>query len=69
MQKGDFFISRDKEKIYQIVGRWGKDVVLVPLDDADEQVLMYTASELEELISIGQFGKLHPTGIKVKSKD
>lgn len=69
MRKGDFFISRAKEQIYQIAGRWGKDVVLVPVDDSDEQVLIYTASELEELIGIGQFAKLHPTGIKVKSED
>lgn len=69
MQRGDIFKVKDKEKFYQIVGRWGKDIVLAPMDEHDEQVLIYTASELEELIGLGQFGKLHPTDTKVKNKD
>ena len=67
MQKGDYFISKRSEKIYQLVGRWDKSLVLASAGD-DEEVLIYTASELEELIATGEFGKLHKTGIKVKDK-
>ncbi len=69
MKKGDFIISRSRENIYQIAGRWGKDFVLVPIDEADEHVLIYSALELEDLIERGSFGKLHPTGIKVKTEE
>lgn len=68
MQKGDYFIAKRSEKIYQLVGRWDKSLVLASTGDDDESVLIYTASELEELIATGEFGKLHKTGIKVKDK-
>lgn len=68
MQKGDIFKTKASEKFYQIVGRWGNSLVLAPFDEDDEQVLIYSASELEELIALGHFGKLHPTGIKAKNK-
>lgn len=67
MQKGDYFIAKRSEKIYQLVGRWDKSLVLASAGD-DESVLIYTASELEELIATGEFGKLHKTGFKVKDK-
>jgi hypothetical protein len=51
--------------VYQIVGRWDRSVVLAPVSDDDERVLIYTASEVEELIAEGQFGRLHKTGFKV----
>lgn len=69
MKKGDIFKIKGSEKFYQIVGRWEKDIVLAPMDEADEQVLIYSASEFKELIGLGHFGKLHPTGIKVKTKE
>jgi hypothetical protein len=66
MKKGDFLITKTSEKIYQIVGRWDKDLVLAPVSSDDEQVLIYTASELETLISTGKLSKLYKTGIKVE---
>ncbi len=67
MQKGDFLISKSKIK-YQIVGRWGKDIVLGAADDDKDEVLIYAPSELEELISEGYFRKLHNTGIMINKE-
>lgn len=69
MKKGEIFKTEGKDKFYQIAGRFGKDIVLAPMDEKDEQVLIYSASELEELIGIGEFGKLHPSNIKLKNKE
>lgn len=66
MQKGDFLITKDSKKIYQIAGYWDRNVVLAPVGDDSDQVLIYTASELESLISEGRFNKLYKTGIKVE---
>ncbi|HWQ89507.1 MAG TPA: hypothetical protein VN374_05995 [Desulfitobacteriaceae bacterium] len=65
MQKGDLFITKDSEKIYQMVGRWGRDIVLAIMSDDSEEVLVYGAAELENLITEGRFSKLHKTRIKV----
>lgn len=65
MQKGDFLLTKDVKKVYQIVGRWDKDIVLAPVSEDTDQVLIYGAAELEGLISEGHFRKLHKTGIKV----
>jgi hypothetical protein len=65
MKKGDFLIAKGSAKVYQIVGRWDRSVVLAPAGEDDEQVLIYTASELEELIAERQFSKLYKTGFKV----
>ena len=67
MGKGDLLISKDKKRIYECVGRWDKDIVLVPRHDGcDDQVLIYTPTEIDELISTGEFRKLHKTEIKTK---
>lgn len=65
MKKGELFITKGSNKVYQIVGRWDQEVVLAPLCETEEQVLIYTTTELEELIRLGHFRKLHQTGIKV----
>lgn len=64
MKKGDFLISKGKV-IYQIVGRWRKDIVLAATDDESDEVLVYSSSELEELIAEGYFRNHYNTGIKV----
>ncbi len=59
MKKGAYILSKDGKSAYQIAGFWGKDVVLAPVNDDDDQVLIYTASELDTLISEGKFSRLH----------
>ncbi len=69
MQKGDFIIENSSKAIYQIVGRWERDIVLAPTSEDADQVLIYTASELEGLVSQGYFNKLYKTGIKVDNTE
>jgi hypothetical protein len=68
MQKGDYLLSRDGKKVYQIVGRFDGDVVLESMSEESEEVLIYGPAELEGLISIGHFRKLYKTGIKVNEE-
>lgn len=68
MKKGEVLIYKSG-RVYQIAGRWDRDVVLSPVEEDDEQVLVYTASELETLISEGKFRKLHKTELKVKNSE
>jgi len=68
MKKGDYLIKRGSEKIYIIVGRWDKDIVLADTAEDSEEILIYGAAELEGLISIGSFGKLYKTGIEIKKE-
>lgn len=68
MNRGDFLIAKGNDKVYQLVGRWDRDMVLAPTSEADEQVLIYTASELETLIETGHFRKLYQTGFEAKAE-
>ena len=59
MKKGTLLRSKDGNKIYQVIGRWDKDIVLMPTSETDDQVLIYGTSELEGLIAEGHFRILH----------
>lgn len=65
MQKGDYLLTKDGKRAYQIVGRFDRDIVLAIASEDSDEVLIYGAAELEGLISDGHFRKLHNTGIKV----
>lgn len=65
MRKGDFLIKRGSNKIYIIAGRWDKEIVLADTDEDSEEILIYGAAELENLIDKGHFGKLYRTGINL----
>ena len=62
MKKGDFLITKNSDMVYQIAGRWGMEMVLASIKEDDEQVLIYTESELRTLISEGHFRKLYEVG-------
>jgi len=68
VKKGDYLIKRSSNKIYVIVGRWDKEIVIADTDPNSEEVLIYGPEELESLISEGKFGKLHKTGIKIEKE-
>ncbi len=69
MKKGAYILSKDGKHAYYIAGFWGKDIVLAPVNDDDDQVLIYTATEIETLISEGKFSKLHKIDMeKVKGR-
>lgn len=65
MKKGDLFTTKDGKTIFEIVGRWCGEIVLANTNEASEDVLIYGASEIEELLDEGYFRKLHKTGMKI----
>jgi len=65
MKKGDLYITKDSKNIFEVVGRWCGDFVLANTNETSDDVLIYGASEIEELLGEGYFRKLHKTGIKV----
>ncbi len=54
MKKNDWFESRSG-KSYKIAGKWCGDIVLSPVDDNDDECLIYTSGEMEEFIGSGYF--------------
>ena len=59
MKKGTLLITKGSNKIYQIVGRWGEDIVLMPTSETDDQVLIYGSGELDGLIEKEHFRILY----------
>jgi len=61
MKKGDLFIAQYNKAIYKVAGRWGSDIVLVDNNEENDvldQVLIYSPSEIEELLSTGMLHML-----------
>lgn len=53
VDKGDFFKAGKDRRHYQAVGKWGGDIVLAPLAKDDEDILIYTPGEIDELLESG----------------
>lgn len=64
MKKDDIYKVKGKDLFYQLVGYFGNDLVLAPMNEDDDQVLVYSPSEMSDFISTGYFGKLHPVNKK-----
>ena len=62
MKRGEFFLTRNN-RMYQAVGRWGLSIVLAAVSEDTDQVLIYEPSELEELVTKGEFRILHDAQI------
>ncbi|OXS26587.1 MAG: hypothetical protein BI182_02445 [Acetobacterium sp. MES1] len=50
MNKGTLLITGNKKKVYQVVGRYGKDIVLADTSENGDEVLIYGPTELQGLI-------------------
>ena len=55
IQKGDRFLATYSKQTYQIVGKWGGNWVLAPVDEDNNDCLMYLAEEIEELVNRRQW--------------
>ena len=53
VEKGDFFNAGKDKRLYRVVGKWGRDIVLAPQAKADDEVLIYTPGEIDELLESG----------------
>ncbi|OFV69195.1 MULTISPECIES: hypothetical protein [Acetobacterium] len=55
MNKGTLFTTGNKKKVYQVVGRYGKDIVLADTSENGDEVLIYGPTELQGLIDEKRF--------------
>jgi len=57
IQKKDRFVNRSS-KIYEIAGKWDQDFILAPIEEIDDQCLIYTPGEMEEFLETGYFKRV-----------
>lgn len=51
IQKGDLFQATYSKQRYVIVGKWGGSLVLAPTAKDNDECLIYSADEIEELVN------------------
>ena len=52
--KNDRFYSTESKRTFQIVGTWGGNWVLAPIDQYEYECQIYTAEEIQELVNSGE---------------
>ena len=57
IQKKDRFENRSG-KVYEIAGKWDRDFILAPIEEADDECLIYTPGEMDEFLGTGHFKKV-----------
>jgi len=55
IQKNDRFKAIYNGKTYEVAGRWDSSIILSPVAESDDQCLIYTPGEMEELMESGKF--------------
>ena len=55
INKGDRFSATYSNQSYTIVGKWCGNLVLAPAKAGDDECLIYSACEVEELLTTGKF--------------
>lgn len=55
LNKGSKIRAKFNGKTYEVAGFWRDDYVFAPTNEDEEQCLIYTPSEVEELLSQGEF--------------
>ena len=53
-KKGDRFQATYSNQTYVIVGQWCGNLVLAPMDKDENECLIYSSDEIEELVSTSQ---------------
>ena len=51
IQKGDQFLASYSKQRYVIVGKWGGNLVLAPTARDNDECLIYSVGEIEELVN------------------
>ena len=57
IQKKDRFENKSG-KVYEIAGKWDRDFILAPIEEADDECLIYTLGEMEEFMETGYFKRV-----------
>lgn len=69
MKKGDIFKINGKEKFMQLVGYWGEDLILAPMGEKEDQVMVCSPEDIREYIDSGFLSKLHIVDMKKDSRE
>lgn len=64
MKKGHIYKINGQERFFQMVGFFGGDFVLAPMNQEEEQVLIYSREEMSDFIRSGYFSRTNPTNKK-----
>ena len=51
IQKGDQFYANYSKQRYVIVGKWGGNLVLAPTAKDNDECLIYSVGEIEEMVN------------------
>jgi len=51
IQRGDQFQATYSKQRYMIVGKWGGNLVLAPTTQDNDECLIYSVGEIEELVN------------------
>lgn len=57
IKKGEIYKTAYSNKLYIVAGRWGRDVILSPIEAEDEECMAYSETEIEDLLKEGKFIK------------
>ena len=57
IKKKDRFENRSGE-LYEIAGKWDGDLILAPIEESNDECLIYTPSEMEEFLETGYFKRV-----------
>lgn len=57
IQKKERFENRSG-KVYEIAGKWDRDFILAPIEEIDDECLIYTPGEMEEFLETGYFKRV-----------
>jgi len=57
IKKGEIYKTTYSDKLYVVAGRWGRDVILSPIEAEDEECMVYSETEIKNLLKEGKFSK------------
>ncbi len=52
IKRKDILVTKKDKKAYEVVGKTGKDIVLAPLDEKDEECLIYAEKEISKIFEL-----------------
>lgn len=58
LKKKDRIKTSYNGKIYELAGRWQGYFIFSPVDAEEDECMMYSAGDIEELLETGEFTKV-----------
>jgi len=66
MKKGTYLITKSGKATLKIIGTWDGDLILENINEPDDDVMVYSRTELQSLIDEGTFIRLNSIGEPIK---